>query len=313
MSSQRVLQTAVTAIVTVLMILLAVPSSRAQLALELSIDDVVGYPDGQDIEVSVHMNNYTDTIAGFRLWFQVDKPNMAHFQRDIDTAGTLISGWDVVSTLYENSDSTDLVYFAIAEFDPPFDSPVIPPQSDSLPLLKFRMRVEGNPDPYSAPIVNIIINPFIDMFEFVGPNGEQIGRTYQQNVDTIYFQCLAWLPPDGDVCLDWARVPAGTPFDSMAIITSNVLAINYNQVALNEGSMSIVPGVCGDVDGSFDREVDISDVQRMVDYLFLSLDELPSPMMGNTDGSSDFMVDITDLQVLLSHLFLGMEPIDCGL
>jgi len=312
MSSRIVSRTALTVVTAVCMLLTFVPNGRAQLEIELSVSDVIGYPDGQDIGVDVFMNNYTDTVAGFRLWFQVDKPNMAHFQMDIDTAGTLISGWDVVDAHSESVNSTDLVYFGIADYLPPFEDKGIPPQSDSLPLLRLRMSVEGNPDPYAEPVITIMINPFIDFFEFIDPQGHQIGRSYQQVIDTNYYICAVWIPPDNEVCAEWMRV-AFPPYDSIGIDTAYVFIIDYDKVSLDDGSMVIVPGVCGDVDGTFDRVVDISDVQRMVDHLFLTLRQLPSPMMGNADGSTNFMVDISDLQALISHLFIGYEELNCGL
>lgn len=312
MSTNSIYRLIPAAVLAVLFLLATASQSRAQLQLELAVDSVIGYPDGQDIEVDVFMNNYTDTVSGFQLWFQVDKPNMASFQLDVDTAGTLISGWEAVSVYSESADQTDLVYFAIAEAYPPYDNTGIPPQMDGPPLLRLRMSVEGNPDPYAEPVIAIMINPFPDRFEFVDPSGNDIGRSYQEVIDTNYFICASWSPPDSAECLDWVHVPF-PPYDSMSIDTSTVLMINYDSVSLHNGSMAIVPGVCGDIDGSFDRQVDISDVQRMVDHLFLTLDDLPSPMMGNADGSPDFMVDIEDLQTVISHLFIGYEQLDCGL
>ncbi len=312
MSSHTVFRTVGTTVLALLLLLVAVPDGRAQLELELFISDVIGYPDGQDIGVDVFLNNYTDTVAGFEIFFQVDRPLMAHFQLEVDTVGTLVSGWHVVFCRYLTPDSTNLVVTAIAQSGPPYDNWGIPPQADGLPLLRLRMSVEGNPDPFSAPEVGIYINPFVDLFEFVDPTARTLGCSYQEVIDTSYFQCLAWVPPDEVECMDWTRVPF-PPYDKMTIDTTNILVIDYDKVALHDGTMEIVAGVCGDVDGSFDRSVDISDVQKLVDHLFLSLDELPSPSMGNADGSTNFVVDIEDLQVMISHLFIGLEEIDCGL
>ena len=312
MFSRTVSRAAGVTVLALLLLFVAVPDIQAQLELELSVADVIGYPDGQDIGVDVFLNNYTDTVAGFRLWFQVDRPDMAHFQIDIDTAGTLISGWELVEVYSESTEYTDLVFLGIADALAPHDQRGIPPQANGLPLLRLQMSVEGSPDPYAEPIVAIMINPFIDLFEFVDPQANQIGRSYQEVIDTSYYLCLAWVPPDSEVCMSWAKIPS-PPYDSMSVDTSAVYQIDFEKVSLDYGSLAIVPGVCGDVDGSFDRIVDISDLQRMVDHLFLSLAELPSPLMGNADGSTNFVIDISDLQVLISHLFIGLEEIDCGI
>ncbi|MCP4683812.1 MAG: hypothetical protein GY867_00030 [bacterium] len=312
MSSHTLSRTLGTAVLVLGLILLFVPNGRAQLELELSIADVIGYPDGQDIGVDVFMSNYTDTVAGFQILFQVDRPLPAHFQLEVDTVGTLVSGWYDVICRYLSSDSTNLVVTGLAQGIQPNEARFIPPQADGLPLLRLRMSVEGNPDPLSAPVVNIIINSLPDQFQFIDASANFIACSAQQLIDTSYFRCLAWAPPDEAECLEWTRVPL-PPFDMMTIDTTLTLMIDHDKVALHEGTMTIVPGVCGDVDGSFDRIVDISDAQRMIDHLSLSLKELPSPSMGNTDGSTDFVVDIEDLHAMISHLFIGLEGIDCGL
>jgi len=62
----------------------------------------------------------------------------------------------------------------------------------------------------------------------------------------------------------------------------------------------------GDVDNSGD--IDISDLNRLVDYLFISLEPLhPHSLLG--DCSCDGIVDGTDLQVLIDHLFLTLSPL----
>ncbi|MCP4685807.1 MAG: hypothetical protein GY867_10235, partial [bacterium] len=54
--------------------------------------------------------------------------------------------------------------------------------------------------------------------------------------------------------------------------------------------------------------IDITDVNRLVDHLFLSLEPLfPTNRLG--DCSCDGIIDVTDLNVLIDHLFMTLEPL----
>ncbi|UCC45524.1 MAG: hypothetical protein JSU65_06300 [Candidatus Zixiibacteriota bacterium] len=50
--------------------------------------------------------------------------------------------------------------------------------------------------------------------------------------------------------------------------------------------------------------VDIGDVTRMIDYLFVSMEPLYCPEEGNVDGSEGGVVDMGDLTALISYLFI---------
>lgn len=71
-------------------------------------------------------------------------------------------------------------------------------------------------------------------------------------------------------------------------------------------------GPTGDVNHSSEREIDLSDLTYLVNYLFLSG---PPPLYygeGNTDGDPGCTIDISDLTRLVNHLFVDYRPTaDC--
>lgn len=71
-------------------------------------------------------------------------------------------------------------------------------------------------------------------------------------------------------------------------------------------------GMTGNIDCDQFDQVDISDLTRLVDYLFGSLEPLCLPKEGNTDGDPAGNVDIGDLTRLVDYLFISFAPLaDC--
>ncbi len=69
-------------------------------------------------------------------------------------------------------------------------------------------------------------------------------------------------------------------------------------------------GLRGNVDCSWDNITDITDLQVLIDHLFLSLAPLCCPDEAEFDDTG--LVDITDVQVLVDNLFLTLTPLtDC--
>jgi hypothetical protein len=64
-------------------------------------------------------------------------------------------------------------------------------------------------------------------------------------------------------------------------------------------------GLAGDIDNDPNHVVDIGDLTRLIDYLYISRDPLACPGEGNLDGSPDGVVDIGDLTRLIGFLYLN--------
>ncbi len=75
-----------------------------------------------------------------------------------------------------------------------------------------------------------------------------------------------------------------------------------------EGTPSFFTWCLGDVNES--HNTDIEDVQRLVDYFFLSMTPIMPSEVGDVNG--DCRIDIGDLQRLIDHLFLSLFPLEIG-
>jgi len=101
-----------------------------------------------------------------------------------------------------------------------------------------------------------------------------------------------FLPPGGDfVLIPWDTNFAATGFAPRfrsTVIT--VIPVKY---------------VCGNVDGSIDGGIDISDLTALIDYLYISFTPPAGLGMANLDNSPGNGIDISDLSALISYLYLG--------
>lgn len=68
---------------------------------------------------------------------------------------------------------------------------------------------------------------------------------------------------------------------------------------------------CGNIDGSFDGSIDIADLSRLIDYLYISFSPLGCRFAANVDGSLDGGVDIADLSTLIAFLYLSGPAPNC--
>jgi hypothetical protein len=77
--------------------------------------------------------------------------------------------------------------------------------------------------------------------------------------------------------------------------------------ALGSGTCSCCVGSRGNADCSADQIVDISDLSRLIDHMFISLEPLCCNDEGNVDGSGG--IDISDLSQLIDHMFISLNPL----
>ncbi|MFZ5980114.1 MAG: dockerin type I domain-containing protein [Candidatus Zixiibacteriota bacterium] len=71
-------------------------------------------------------------------------------------------------------------------------------------------------------------------------------------------------------------------------------------------------GYTGNVNCSEDEIPDISDISRLIDYLYISHAELCCPEEADVNASGDPEPDITDITRLMDHLYLSHDPLpDC--
>ena len=68
-------------------------------------------------------------------------------------------------------------------------------------------------------------------------------------------------------------------------------------------------GMVGNADCSELEEPDISDMVRVIDYLYISHDPLCCPEEADFDGNGDPEPDVSDLTFLMRHLYLDHPPL----
>jgi len=297
--------------VLVAVFLCLAPSVSALPELEVSISHANGVPGQQHVSVDVYMTNHVDSVAAFLLWIQMDRPGIAVFQPTVDTVGTLCAGWEILEVQSLGGQYTDLKVIAITNGIGGTVDKAIPPQDGLAPLFRLLLDVESEPDPFAGPTVSLAIPLMLpQLFEFVRPDGQQIGYSTVMVIDTSYFQCVSW---SGDSCLDYEQVAAWEPYDSVAIEESPHVIIDTALVGTQGGSLTVVEPVCGDIDGSLDGSVDVSDLTRMISYLMITFEPLSVPALGDVDSSLDGLVDIADLTALIAHLMIDFRELVCEL
>ena len=284
--------------------------AQPDLELTIEIADAFGLEGDSNVSVEVYLSNYTDSVSAFELAFQLNRPDVARLQLDIETANTLVEGWDLVTARYPDSSGTLLRVFGLCDT---IDAKIpcgFAPQVRSKPLFILKAHIEPRPVIPSGDVVELRLIPFLDWFSISTPDGRSLGISLGQFTDSIFYRCAAWLPPDSAVCLEWERV-IGPPYDSLVVETVTRAYFDENKVEVDHGSITRVPAVCGDIDDSFDGVVSLGDLTRMVDFLFVTLEPLTFPRLGNTDGSSDGQISLGDLTALIDFMFISLQPLSC--
>jgi hypothetical protein len=82
-----------------MVVLLAIPTAWAQLPrLRVQISDTTAMPGAQNTVISVYMDNYQDTVAGFNIWLMLDRNDIMEFQTDsatkVDTTYWICNTWE---------------------------------------------------------------------------------------------------------------------------------------------------------------------------------------------------------------------------
>jgi len=92
----------------------------AQLELEIEIADAMGLPGDAGIPVTIYIKNFADSVAGFELWFNMDRPDIATFDIKVDTTGCLICDWDYIDVRsVQGTEHYEVKVTALADIAPP--------------------------------------------------------------------------------------------------------------------------------------------------------------------------------------------------
>ena len=239
----------------------------------------------------------------------------------LDTVGTLMAGFEMVRTMsFSDTIGTDIKVTAIADQHSVSGShPGIPPQAGV--LFRLLADVMDIPDTMLDRSVDIFIPPFLDNFNFSRTDGTSVGIITQEVVDSNFYTCEAWVPPEDTACLYWEKVNKSQCWpdcDSIGVEIDTVGILDTTAVWLDDGSLTVnqpAPWTCGHLDGDPEGDVDIGDMQMLIDHLFINMDPIVPPEAGNVDCTTEvpIILDVGDMQAMIDHLFIGMEPLRCQL
>ena len=289
-----------------LLFFIAFASLSAQdLDILVSINDTTGYP-GEISYLTVKLANYNDSLSGFGFRFSLDRDDLIYFRREFDSAGTIISGWEIIISRLTNGDSLDYQLIGIANSQIP--EPIVrpyPPHQNLLPLVRVPVYLNDIPDTAVNRRVNVDIEVDLDHVEFVNEDYRIIGLLTDTLVDTLWFDCES---REGDSCLIWVETE-GPPADSMYIDSIFNGRLDTTKIMVIDGSITVLTPVCGDLTGNYD--VDIADITRLISFLYLEGAPPVCMRAANVNGSPDDEVDIADITRLIQFLYLDGDDLDC--
>lgn len=103
-------------------------------------------------------------------------------------------------------------------------------------------------------------------------------------------------------------------FEVVDKYAANIVAtgseIDTSKFAVVEGAVLLRRGICGDVNND-GTGPDISDLTRLVGFLFTGGTPLPVWWQANVDYSADGTIDIGDVTRLVNNLFVDQTPLRC--
>ena len=325
-------------------------SSTATPILTIRISDTLVTTDSGAVWMNVFMTNTQDTVAGFMMQIMLDRPDLAEFMTNgqaavIDTAGSMMSGWELVDARIFGGNPGMLKLVGLADlFDPPVRKPGIPPRAEE--GLLFRMKLKILPDVpgiLTECTARLFFNDNLNWTNFSDPFGNLIGVVTHFNIcDTLYLKCLA-RDPVTDTCINWTEVFPGSE-DTVVIDTFYRYWICLDRIGdscinwidtteqyaesiwiepanpwstldtalvhFESGLLQVLPtclGECGD--GNNDGTINIGDAVYLVNYIFKGG---PRPCRDKcTDAIRDYQINVGDAIYLINRIFKGGPAPDC--
>ena len=275
-------------------------------SVEFSLDTAYSFG-GQPARMAVYVANYFDSLAGFQLLFQLDRPGVCSLKVAVDTAGCLLSGWPSVEVRHLGSNPYNLQLVALAGSLEGGPQSPIPIQAGDIPLCYLTAQPYDDLDTLfdTEAHVDLILSS-LDQFGLSDPSGNSIGVVNVEVLDTVFYRCLEYV--DG-VCFNWLQV-SSPPYDTATYFLDTIPILDTSQVKVTQrGYVGIVTWKCGDFNG--DQTVNLTDVTLLVNYLFGA--GSPPPRIAPMDVASPcgLQLNLTDLTRLVMSLFQNGGPLTC--
>lgn len=227
---------------------------------------------------------------------------------NFDTSGTLLSGWEFVTSSSLGGKGVDIKISAIANQSTVDPTPGFGPQFGQggllIKLLADVIIAENDTDRVVG--IRIISTP-LDQFSFSDENGQSIGIVTDSVFDSTLWFCDQWV---GEDCLGWTVVPTA-PFDSVS--TQWVLrgVLDTDVVILFDGSVTIAPKrlTCCDLagDANDNGSVNIADAIYLINRVFGSPAGPAPPCCEEGDANGNNSINIADAIYIINRVF-GSPP-----
>jgi hypothetical protein len=230
-----------------------------------------------------------------------------------DSTSTLISGWDFVESRSVFKGVEEMKVTAAADdLMVPGKPPGIAPQQSGV-LFRILADVHNISDTLTGDErrTAIIPDPFLEHFSFSDCDGEALGLSDSLRPDSNFYRCDEWVPPEYTTCANWTKVN-GPPYDTVVVEMDTVTYVDPDSAWLVTGSITVLYGLCGQIDGDTENEIDIGDLTYLIAYLYLDGPD-PEPLSAaNMDCDAENEIDIGDLTWLIAYLYLGgPDPCAC--
>lgn len=234
------------------------------------------------------------------------------FVGNIDTTGSLISGWEFVQTRNIDNQGFDIRVTALANVQGDGENtPGIPPyggggQPEDRVL--FRLNADILCVPQSQEDRTAIIEVLTGnkpAFVFSRPDGTAIGYYDEIVPDSNLYHCEEWIMGE---CFDWQRVSL-PPYDSIEYLPDTIAVLDTVEVVTEDGSITVSSGVCGNVNNDPGGTVTLTDLTILVNHLFVTFAPLPDPTLADVNCSQS--VTLTDLTLLVNKLFVTFAELSC--
>lgn len=242
------------------------------------------------------VDSFVTLDTGSQTFMHVD--TITHYFEAVDSAGCLVSGWEVIDVRSIRQNGMTVRIVGLADNFGGLVVPPIPVQNGGVLLrLLVDAAAIGNEVMMREARFEPILAP--DQFCFSSPEGQCIGLTSTEVVDTTCYRCNVW---DNGICVDWS-ITDEPPCDSLAIVVDTANAYPSSAVVADSGSLAILR--CG-LGSELPTPVDVS---TLVDFLFSGGG---APNRGRADANCSCALDPIDLSALVDYLF-GGEPLpDCA-
>lgn len=233
---------------------------------------------------------------------------------NIDTSGTLTSGWEFIETRSLAGNGLDILISAFANMATPLPDPYTPgigyPQLGDLPLIKIMADILPlDPGLADRNVTIFVAAGLTDYFNITNEKGKPLGIISEEVELTKYYMCEQWLVPD-EICLYWNRVPEyECPTEGCDSIQVDTVMTQYldvdrccdpsSDVCYTDVTESECPDEFGGTGIWFDGSILITNGSADVRYCSIC---------GDFDGNEAY--NILDIVFLINYIYKGgPEPV----